>query len=407
MHCRFDNQPIRDVFIDLGFSPLSNALLTSEDLNEGEIHYPLKVYVSDRTFLVQLDVFEKAEDIFSKEYVYHSSFSDSWLKHCKQYCDEITRLLNLDQNSFVVEIASNDGYLLKNFLDKKIPSLGIEPSESVANEARKKGISTMVKYFDSSLVDELIAKYRKPDLIICNNVLAHVPDINSFVSGLKGFLHDEGTITVEVPHLAQLVQNNQFDTIYHEHFWYFSLFALTRVFNSAGLRVYDVEEIPTHGGSIRVFICHDFSKIKNQESVQNLLDREIKLGINSLSYYQRFARRVYDLKIQFLEFILEAKRNKKSIAGYGAAAKGNTLINYFGIGKEEIDYIVDRSPFKQNKYAPGSHIPIVDIHKLEETKPDYIIIFPWNIKDEIMDQLSFTKAWGAQFVIPIPSLAII
>ncbi|XOV91172.1 MAG: methyltransferase domain-containing protein [Bacteroidota bacterium] len=408
MKCRFDGLELEEVFIDLGYSPVSNDYLSKEDLTKPEVTYPLKVFVSERTFLVQIEEFKRAEDIFSKDYAYFSSYSKSWLAHCEKYSSDIIERLDLTKDSLAVEIASNDGYLLKNFRTAGIPCLGIEPSLSVAQVAINQGIPTEVSYFNVDLATNIIPKYSKADLVICNNVLAHVPDLVDFVEALKLVLKTTGTITIEVPHLVKLIQQNQFDTIYHEHFWYFSLYSLNIVFQSKGLKIYDVEELSTHGGSLRLFITHsenDASPVLN--TVGDLLNQELLLGVNTLDFYKGFSRRAYDLKMQFWEFIVKAKKNNKTIAGYGAAAKGNTLLNFYGVGKDEIQFIIDASPYKQNRFTPGSHIPIVDISKLEETKPDFIIIFPWNIKKEIFETLDFTRKWGTKLVTPIPKLEII
>lgn len=408
MNCRFDNQPLSEVFLDLINSPAANSFLTREQLEQEEAYYPLKLFVNERNFLVQVDEFKFAEDIFNHEYVYYSSFSRYWLKHAADYCDMIERRLALNQKSFVVEIASNDGYLLKNFVQKGIPCLGVEPTANTAEKAKEVGVSSEVVFFHLETAKELEKKYRKADLIIGNNVFAHVPDINGFVSGLKQLLAEKGTITLEFPHLYQLIAQNQFDTIYHEHFWYFSLTAVQVVFAAHGLRIYSVEELGTHGGSLRIYACHEDNLTLNTDnSVQDLLQKEEKAGMKTLEYYRNFAENVKRTKLLFVKFLTDAKLEGKKIAGYGAAAKGNTLMNYCGVKNDMIDFVVDASPYKQNLYLPGSHIPVVSEDKLREEKPDYIVIFPWNLKDEITEQLSYTREWGARFVIPIPSLTVI
>jgi 2-polyprenyl-3-methyl-5-hydroxy-6-metoxy-1,4-benzoquinol methylase len=408
MNCRFDNQPLKTVLIDLGHTPVSNDYLLGEELNKGEVYYPLKVYISETTFLAQLDEFKKSDEIFSKNYAYFSSYSSSWLKHCQVYSENIIEYLKLDKNSFVVEIASNDGYLLKNFVAKQIPCLGVEPSSSVANVAIQNNVPTKIEFFGVNSAKKIAQEYKKSDLIIGNNVFAHVPDINDFVGGLKVLLAPNGTITLEFPHLLQLIENNQFDTIYHEHFWYFSLFAVQKVVEKHLLEVYKVDEISTHGGSLRIYVKHIEDKTKKVgDDVTQLLQKEINYGINKVEYYTDFAKRVEANKLKFWDFVVQAKKDGKKIAGYGAAAKANTLMNYYGLKKDFIDFVVDASPYKQHKFMPGSHVPIVDKSALKLHKPDFVVIFPWNIKNEIMNEISFIKEWGAKFVIPIPNIEII
>ncbi len=409
MNCRFDNTPLTQEFIDLGFSPPSNSLLTFSQLNEPEIYYPLKLYVSEKTFLVQIEEHKKAEEIFSEDYLYFSSFSSSWLEHSKNYVEQMTQRFELNQHSQIIEIASNDGYLLQYFKEKNIPTLGIEPTRSTANVAQQKGIETWVEFFGVELANRLAKENRKADLLLGNNVLAHVPNINDFVAGLKIALKSDGVITMEFPHLMQLIENNQFDTIYHEHFSYFSFFTVQHIFKAHNLVLFDVEEIPTHGGSLRIYAKHseDSSKPISQ-NVEKLLKKELEKGMNTLEYYKNFQEKVNKIKYSFLEFLLERKKAGKKVVAYGAAAKGNTLLNYCGIKKDLISFVVDKSPHKQGKYLPSSHIPVVSEDILREAKPDFIVILPWNIKEEIMTQLSYAKEeWQAKFVTTIPHLEII
>lgn len=408
MNCRFCNSTLDNVFVDLGFAPPSNSFLSVEEMKQGESHYPLKVYVCDACKLVQLDEFKKATDIFSDEYVYFSSMSKSWLAHSKEYTNKMMREFGINQNSQVIEIASNDGYLLQYFKEKGVSVLGIEPTESTAKVSREKGIETVTEFFGEKLATDLVEQGKKTDLLLGNNVLAHVPDINDFVKGIKIVLKEDGIVTMEFPHLLKLVKHNQFDTIYHEHFSYLSFTTVNEIFKKQGLELFHVEEIPTHGGSIRIFGKHieDSSK-ERRESVNLLLQKENDAGINSTDYYKGFLKRVEKVKFEFLQFLLTAKAEGKKVAAYGAAAKGNTLLNYSGVKADLIDFVVDAAPIKQNKFLPGSHIPVVAEHKIKEEKPDYIIVFPWNIKDEIITQLEYAQEWGAKFVIFIPETQII
>ena len=408
MNCRFDGLALTHEFIDLGFSPPSNAFLNQEDLNGPEVYYPLKLYVSERTFLVQIDEYKKATDIFDQKYAYFSSFSSSWLAHSKRYVDMIVKRFGYAQNSQIIEIASNDGYLLQYFHERSIPVLGIEPTANTAKVAQDKGIDTIVDFFGVRLAQKLAAEQKKADLLLGNNVLAHVPDINDFVSGLKVALKPQGVITMEFPHLMQLMENNQFDTIYHEHFSYLSMLSVQQIFAKHGLTLFDVEEIPTHGGSLRIFGKHTEDNIKEiSPRVQALVDKEVAKGMNTLTYYQGFQQKVNQIKYDFLSFLIEQKKQNKIIAAYGAAAKGNTLLNYCGIQSDLINFVVDASPHKQGKFLPGSHIPVVHEQMIKDQKPDFIVIFPWNIKDEIIKQLAYIKDWNAKFVIAIPELTII
>jgi 2-polyprenyl-3-methyl-5-hydroxy-6-metoxy-1,4-benzoquinol methylase len=408
MNCRFDKLPLTRQFVDLGFSPPSNSFLTKEQLNVGEMYYPLKLYVSERTFLVQVDEYKQASDIFSSDYVYFSSYSTTWLAHSKAYVEMMKNRFGYAQQSQVVEIASNDGYLLQYFLELGIPVLGIEPTSGTAAIARNKGIETWTEFFGVKLAKRMLTEGRQADLLLGNNVLAHVPDINDFVGGLKIALKPRGVITMEFPHLMQLVEQNQFDTIYHEHFSYFSLIAVKNIFEFHGLTIFDVEEISTHGGSLRIFAKHkedDFHPIS--PAVGLLLQKETAKGMQTMAYYEGFQKKVNDVKNQLLSFLLAAKKEGKKIAAYGAAAKGNTLLNYCGIKTDLIDFVVDANPNKQDKFLPGSHIPVVTETVLKEIKPDYVVILPWNIKEEIVNQLSYIREWNGKFVTAIPNISVL
>ena len=408
MLCRFCKEELKDVFIDLVNSPPSNSFLTRQQLNEPEVFFPLKVYTCNNCFLVQVDEYKKSNAIFDDEYVYFSSFSSSWLAHAKKYTEKMIDLFGLSEKSQVIEIASNDGYLLQYFKQKNIPVLGIEPTANTAKVAEEKGIESITEFFGTRLAQKLVDQGRKADLLLGNNVLAHVPDIVDFIAGMKLILKEGGIITMEFPHLMQLVDNNQFDTIYHEHFSYLSFFTVKQIFSSQGLDLFDVEEIPTHGGSLRIYGKHSEDNTKPiSENVHLLLEKEMEKGMNKLSYYQNFQQKALQVKLAFTEFLIKQKLVNKKVAGYGAAAKGNTLLNYCGIKNDQIDYVVDANPHKQNKWLPASHIPVVNEAYLKESKPDYVIIFPWNLKDEIVKQLSYIKDWDGKFVLPIPELELI
>jgi SAM-dependent methyltransferase len=384
-------------------------MLSREQLNEPESYYPLKIFVCDNCYLVQVDELQKADKIFDEEYTYFSSFSKSWLQHAKNYVDMMIGRFGFNQDSLVLEIASNDGYLLQYFKEHNVPVLGVDPTANTAAEAEKKGIKTIVDFFGSKLATEqLSGTGKKADLIIGNNVLAHVPDINDFVKGMKIALNDGGIVTMEFPHLVKLVEECQFDTIYHEHFSYLSFYAVKRIFENQGLEMFDVEEIPTHGGSLRIFAKHKEDSSKEiSPRVKGLIQKEKAEGINTLAYYEGFQARVEKIKYDSLSFLIEEKRKGKKIIGYGAAAKGNTLINYCGIkGTDMIEFVVDASPYKQNKFLPGSHIPVVAKEEIIKYKPDYVIILPWNLKKEISGQLDYIREWGGKFVIFIPTLTI-
>ncbi len=406
--CRFCHQDLQDTFIDLGLSPLSNAYVAFEHRDCGEMSYPLYVRVCRHCFLVQLEEFENPQAIF-KDYAYFSSFSTSWLAHAKAYTEYMMENYAIGSQSQVVEIASNDGYLLQYFKMSNVPVLGIEPAENVAEIARKeKEIPTISDFFGTELALRLVESGKKADLLLGNNVLAHVPNINDFVEGMKIFLADHGIVTMEFPHLLKLIEQSQFDTIYHEHFSYLSFTTVQKIFAAHDLRIFDVQEWPTHGGSLRIFACHNNSK-KYMETamVQQMLRQEAQAGLNDINVYREFSNRAKKIKYDLLSCLINLKQQGKHIAAYGAAAKGNTLLNYCGIQQEFIDYVVDRNPHKQNMLLPGSRIPIYSPEKLAESKPDYILILPWNLKEEIMEQLSYTKAWGAKFILPIPTVEVI
>ena len=406
--CRFCRTPLSRTFADLGVSPVANAFLSADQLNKMEPFYPLHAYVCEACLLVQLEEFESPEHIFNDQYAYFSSYSDTWLDHARQYTDLIVPRLGLNANSFVVEIASNDGYLLQYFVKKGIPVIGLEPSGNVAKAARSKGIDTLVEFFTAKFAQELASKKQKADLVLGNNVLAHVPSLNDFVDGLRILLSDDGVVTMEFPHLLCLMRENQFDTIYHEHFSYFSFLAVTRIFAAHGLRIFDVERLSTHGGSLRIYATHDkCARWKDQAAVAELLAEERLAALDDISSYSNFSERVNKTKLDLLQFLIVAKQLGKRIVGYGAPAKGNTLLNFCGIRGEFLDFTVDRSPQKQGMFLPGTHIAIVAPAKIFETKPDYVLILPWNLQNEIMTQMSGISAWGGKFVVPIPQVRII
>ncbi|MDH4098946.1 MAG: class I SAM-dependent methyltransferase [Nitrospirota bacterium] len=405
--CRFCGTPLTHTFVDLGMSPLSNSYLCSEDLGQMEPFYPLHARVCDQCWLVQLEEFESPQTIFS-DYAYFSSWSDTWLAHARAYTEQMISRFGFNQSSQIVEIASNDGYLLRNFKEKGIPVLGIEPAANVAKVAEEAGIPTLVKFFGTETARELAAKGRQADLLLGNNVLAHVPDINDFVAGMKILLKPGGIITMEFPHLLQLMDKNQFDTIYHEHFFYLSFTTVQRIFAKHGLTLFDVDELSTHGGSLRIYACHtENGNLPVSATVERLVNSEVEAGLTQLEAYGGFSERVRETKRRLLEFLIQAKREGKSIVGYGAPAKGNTLLNYCGIRTDFIDYTVDRSTYKQGRFLPGTHIPIYHPDRVRETKPDYLLILPWNIKDEIMGQMAHIKDWGGKFVIPIPGVEVV
>lgn len=408
MKCRFCKSAVDLEFADLVNSPPSNSYLTKEQLNEPESFYPLRVLVCEKCFLVQVDEYYKSSDIFSSDYAYFSSFSTSWLAHAKKYTEMMTERFGFNEKSQIIEIASNDGYLLQYFKEKGIPVLGIEPTANTAAVAKTKGIDSVIEFFGTDLAKKLQKDGKKADLLLGNNVLAHVPDINDFVGGMKVILNEKGVITMEFPHLYQLVLNNQFDTIYHEHFSYLSFTTVKKIFEAQGLSMFDVQEVPTHGGSLRIFAKHTGDSSKSiSENVAALLKKEEDAGMLTLKYYHNFQEKVDAIKNDLLEFLLQQKKAGKKVAAYGAAAKGNTLLNYCGIKKDLISFVVDANPAKQNKYMPASHIPICTEARIKEDKPDFILILPWNIKEEIVKQLNYVKEWNCKFIVPIPRLEII
>lgn len=404
--CRFCANELTHSFVDLGMSPLCESYLSADQVNQGEIFYPLHVYVCDECFLVQLQQYVSAASIF-EEYAYFSSYSDTWLAHARNYTEEMIERFGLGKASHVVELASNDGYLLQYFVGRGVPVLGIEPAANVAKAAVEKGVPTLVKFFSGSLAAELAAEGKRADLLLGNNVLAQVPDLNSFVAGMKILLKPRGVITMEFPHLLRLISENQFDTIYHEHFSYFSFFTVEKIFAAHGMRIFDVDDIPTHGGSLRIYACHaeDGSKPVTAR-VEDLRSREEAAGISRLDLYSSFTEQVKETKRALLEFLIGAKRNGMSIAGYGAPGKGNTLLNYCGVRTDFLDYTVDRNPYKHGKFLPGTHIPIHPPDRIRQTKPDYLLILPWNLRQEIMQQNAFVREWGGKFVVPIPRVKI-
>lgn len=407
MKCRFCQTELTNVFVDLFNSPASNSFLTAGQLNEPEAFFPLKIYTCHQCFLVQVDEYKKSDTIFDSSYVYFSSYSTTWLRHAKKYVDKMISRFGFNADSQVVEIASNDGYLLQYFVEKNVPVLGIEPTSNTAEVARTKGVESVVDFFGVRLAKELSGKKIKADLLLGNNVLAHVPDIVDFTRGLKILLNEKGVVTMEFPHLVQLMKNNQFDTIYHEHFSYLSFTTVTEIFKAAGLLMFDVEEIPTHGGSLRIYAKHAGDDSKEiSANVTSLLAKEKTEGITDIQHYLGFQQAALKVKIDFLDFLIKQKKEGRRVAAYGAAAKGNTLLNYCGVKSDLIEFVVDANPHKQNKFLPGSHIPVVKEDHLKQSKPDFVIIFPWNIKEEVMSQLSYIREWGGKFVIAIPGLHI-
>jgi 2-polyprenyl-3-methyl-5-hydroxy-6-metoxy-1,4-benzoquinol methylase len=408
MQCRFCKTELKHVFIDLFNSPASNSFVTAEQLNEPETFYPLKVFTCHSCFLVQVDEYKKSDAIFNSDYVYFSSYSTTWLAHAREYANKMVARFGFNEQSQVIEIASNDGYLLQYFHQKNIPVLGIEPTANTAKVAIDKGVNSIVDFFGVRLATELKKKNMQADLLLGNNVLAHVPDIVDFVKGLKLALKPQGVITMEFPHLMQLVENNQFDTIYHEHFSYLSFSTVKRIFAAQGLELFDVEELTTHGGSLRIYAKHaeDTSKPIGA-AVEQLLQKEESKGMNSLAYYDNFQQKALQVKLDLTELLIKLKREGATVAAYGAAAKGNTLLNYCGIKSDLIDFVVDANPHKQGKWLPASHIPVVNEAHLKQTKPQYVIILPWNLKEEITRQLAYIKEWGGRFIVPIPKVEIV
>ncbi len=405
--CRFCGHPLHHPFVDLGMSPLCQKHVTPERLNHMEPFYPLHTWVCSSCFLVQLEEYVAPPDLF-EDYQYFSSFSDSWVEHAKRYCDVAIQRFEIGPRSTVMEIASNDGYLLQHLVQRGIPCRGIEPAANVAQAAVSRGIPTTTAFFGHRTAKDLVAKYGRADLLIGNNVLAHVPDLNDFVKGLRELLASDGAATLEFPHLQRLIEGNQFDTIYHEHFSYFSFSTVVKIFQSHGLTIFDVEELPTHGGSLRTFAkLAENAATTVEASVERLLEREDRLGYLDLKTYSAFADKVRETKRKLLEFLIDVKRDGKTVVGYGAPGKGNTLLNYCGIRSDFLDYTVDRSPHKQGNFTPGTRIPIHPPEMIEVTKPDYVLILPWNLKDEIVEQMAHVGNWGGRFVVPIPELRVL
>ena len=405
--CRFCKMPLRRTFVDLGMSPLCESYVTAENLNKVEHFYPLHAFVCEHCWLVQLDEYVSASDIFT-EYAYFSSYAESWVEHARRYALQMIDRLKLTPQSQVVELASNDGYLLQHFVKLGIPSLGIEPAANVAKVAIERGIPTDVLFFGEKTARDLLAKGKSADLLLGNNVLAQVPDLNDFVRGMKILLKPHGVITMEFPHLQRLIEGNQFDTIYHEHFSYFSFIAADKIFSAHGLKLFDVEELSTHGGSLRIYGCH---AERNDQPVlaraSELKQRELDLGYTRPEVYSSFDERVKETKRKLLEFLIAAKRDGKSVVGYGAPGKGNTLLNYCGIRTDFVSYTVDKNPYKQGRYLPGTRIPILPPDTIADTRPDYVLILPWNFRDEIIAQNAYIRQWGGKFVVPIPEVTVL
>lgn len=405
-NCRFCGAELKHTFVDLGMSPLCESYLTAEHLNEMEPFFPLHVQVCSECFLVQLPEYVGPESIFT-EYAYFSSYSDSWLAHSKSYTEQMIERFSLGSRNLVIELASNDGYLLQYFVQRGVPVLGVEPAANVAAVAEQKGVPTLIKFFGRETARQLSAEGRQADLLLGNNVLAQVPDINDFVGGMKILLKPQGVITMEFPHLQRLMEQNQFDTIYHEHFSYFSLLTAEKIFAAHGLRLFDVEELPTHGGSLRIYARHASDDSRPVSArLTELRNREQQLGYTKIETYAKFAEQVKETKRKLLDFLISAKRSGKRIAGYGAPGKGNTLLNYCAIRTDFLDYTVDRNPYKHGRYLPGTHVPIFAPERIRETRPDYLLILPWNLKDEIIKQNSFIREWGGKFVVPIPEVQV-
>jgi 2-polyprenyl-3-methyl-5-hydroxy-6-metoxy-1,4-benzoquinol methylase len=405
--CRFCGAALHHTFVNLGMSPLANAFLKPEQLNQIEPFYPLHARVCGHCFLVQLEQFEKPDNIFG-DYAYFSSYSESWLNHAREYAEAMIERFHFNRESLVIEIASNDGYLLQYFHAMGVPVLGVEPAQNLSSVAKKKGIRTVTQFFNSRTARELLTAGHEPDLIVANNVLAHVPDLLDFVSGLKILLKPRGILTLEFPHLLRLLEKSQFDTIYHEHFSYFSFCTASEVFATHGLTIFDVEELPTHGGSLRIFACHTEDDSRRPHSKVALLCKtEIAAGLRDLRTYSSFAEKACEIKRALLEFLIRAKCLGNSVVGYGAPAKGNTLLNYCGVDQNLLEYTVDRNPHKQGLFLPGTHIPILHPDRIRQTRPDYVLILPWNLRSEILEQLTDLRQWGCRFVIPVPTVEIV
>lgn len=407
MNCRHCNSALEHVFLDLGFAPPSNAYLNGDALLQPELYFPLKLFVCEHCWLVQTEDYSRADELFSHDYAYFSSVSKSWLDHAASYAQMITKRLNLGKESFVIEVAANDGYLLKNFVKASIPCLGIEPTASTAAAAESQGVPVLKEFFGESLAERLISEGKQADLIIGNNVFAHVPDINDFTLGLKKALKPGGTITLEFPHLMNLIDQVQFDTVYHEHFSYLSLYTVSQIFQKAGLRIFDVEALSTHGGSLRVYGCHAEDAREASEHVAGVLAQESAGGLRQLAVYRAFQPRADRVKNDLLSFLIEQKSKGISVAAYGAAAKGNTLLNYAGVKTDLLPYVCDAAPSKQGKFLPGSHIPIVSPDELNQYKPAIVLILPWNIADEVRLQLAHVSDWGGRFAVAVPNMRIL
>jgi SAM-dependent methyltransferase len=406
MNCRHCSAPLKHVFLDLGFAPPSNAYLNAADLQAPEQYFPLKLFVCNKCWLVQTEDYSRSDELFTKDYAYFSSVSTTWLAHARSYVEMITARLGLGAGSFVIEVASNDGYLLKNFVANGVPCLGVEPTDSTAAVAEAAGIPVARDFFGEDFAKKLVKSGKQADLIIGNNVYAHVPDINDFTAGMKTALKPGGTITLEFPHLMSLMRLNQFDTVYHEHYSYLSLQSVKAVFAKAGLRVCDVEQIPTHGGSLRVYGCHAADARVDGAAVARVLAEEVASGLQDLATYQRFQREADKVKNRLLAFLIEANEAGKTVAAYGAAAKGNTLMNYAGVKPDLVSFASDAATSKQDKFMPGSHIPILAPQQLRERRPDYVLILPWNIADEVVKSNEFVREWGGKFVVAVPALRI-
>jgi SAM-dependent methyltransferase len=406
MRCRFCGTQLRDLFLDLGSAPPSNAFLTAAELNAPEVYFPLRLFTCPDCHLVQVDEWQKHDELFSSSYVYFSSYSQSWLAHAAAYVEFVSQRLGLDEHSLVMEVASNDGYLLQYVKARGIPCIGIEPTASTAAAARERGIETLQRFFGRNFALEFIADGRNVDLLVANNVLAHVPDINDFVAGLATVLAADGVLTVEFPHLLQLVAQRQFDTVYHEHFSYFSLHTVQRIFAAHGLRIWDVNELPTHGGSLRLWASRIEAKHRQTPAVASLLAKEADAGMTSMEYYQGFQGSADTIKNDFLAFLLECKRAGKRVVGYGAAAKGNTLMNYAGIKPDLLPFVADASPHKQGLFLPGTHIPVVSEARIRDFEPDFVVVLPWNLLEEIAGQLDYIRQWGGKFVTTVPAMVV-
>ena len=406
MNCRHCEGNLHYHFLDLGFAPPSNAYLLEDDLHAPELTFPLRLFVCDNCWLVQTEDYARADELFTSDYAYFSSTSESWLAHARNYCQMITARLGLNKESFIIEVAANDGYLLKNFVETGIPCLGIEPTDSTADAAEAAGLPVLREFFGRELANRLVAEGRQADLIIGNNVYAHVPDINDFTAGLKTALKPRGTITLEFPQLLNLIRLNQFDTVYHEHYSYLSLHTVRRIFEFAGLKVIDVDRLPTHGGSLRVYGAHADDPREPAASVAQVLQDEMEAGLLKVETYLAFQDRAEKVKYDFLAFLLEQKRRGKLVGAYGAAAKGNTLLNFAGVKPDLLPFVCDAAPAKQGKFLPGSHIPIIAPEALVERKPDYVVILPWNIADEVKRQNGFVRKWGGRFITAVPELKV-